>query len=211
MGEYIKHPSTGEEIKIGVGCGHHIRYFYTREQLQQFKEQGYRGFYDGKWDATLETALHIPEGFVGLYPLPKNDCFDINLHTIILETNNLEHDTVTVQKKGNRGSVYTWTGLPCEYKRGEKMYAVPKAIAIRSDDRPYTLFTCDCCGTPFSITADEAQRILEKHPYWKNIIIPRVAECYLCQSEATCNCTECGRLFCEECHGIHCCEGLVKD
>ena len=30
--------------------------------------------------------------------------------------------------------------------------------------------------------------------------------CSLCGAEATCECTACGKPFCEECHGIHYCD-----
>lgn len=170
MGEFIRNPVTGEEIKIGTCVGDTCRYFYTREQLQDFKRQGFRGYYAEKWDETLERALTYLNA---LYPLPQSCPFDPNVHVIIVDGNGeLEHDPVIVQMKGNRGSVYTWVDLPCKQRGMTKIYAVMVGMRYDEQGRERTIFECDCCHKPFSITKDEAAKLKEEHPYWAKWIKP---------------------------------------
>jgi len=86
MGEFIKHPITGVEIKIATmdHC------FYSREQLLKWKTEGYKGFYAREFDSeagrrdTLEWALSCPSM---LYALPENCNFNPDVHTLTVRNN----------------------------------------------------------------------------------------------------------------------------
>ncbi len=174
MGEFVKHPETGEEIKIG--CMDEA--FFSRSALVGLKEKGFKGFYANEYDVeagrkdSLDLMLNDPRT---LYPLPEGCRFNPEIHVVKIANEGIEHDTVTLQQHGNRGSVYTWTGLPCLQKTAPEIYAVLVGERYDEEGRARSIFRCDCCGQPFSISHEEAFRLKEAFQCWKQWIIPNPA------------------------------------
>jgi len=165
MGEYIKNPKTGEEIKIGVldQC------FFSRDDLLRFQREGFKGFYAGEYDNvahrtdSLQLMLKNPNT---LYGLPKGCAFDPEVHVLIVKGSDFKHHEVILQKKGNRGSVYNYMGLKCQQEGANEIYAVMIGERYDKEGNTRTIFQCDCCEALFSITKEEAERLKREHPYW---------------------------------------------
>jgi len=171
MGEYIKNPRTGEEIKIAVldEC------FFSRGELLEFQRLGFKGFYAGNYDNeehrpdTLKVVLADPNT---LYTLPKGCTFNPEVDVIIVKGSDFEHHKVILQKKGNRGSVYNYMGLKCQQEGANEIYAVMIGERYDKEGNARTIFQCDCCEALFSITKEEAERLKREHPYWSEWIKP---------------------------------------
>lgn len=165
MGEYVKHPGTGDVIKIGTmdTC------FFSREELLDLQLNGYHGFYRGNFDLaasrkdTLERMLKDP---ATLYKVPKDCTFDSKKHILWIENVGVEHDTVILHHKGNRASVYVYVGLPCRQKDNAALHAVLVGERYDSQGRGRSIFACDCCGKLFSLTKKEAEKLKARSPQW---------------------------------------------
>jgi len=164
MGEYIKHPITGEEIKIGVlnHC------FYSREQLLKFKADGFKGYYGDNFNDDLDNMLNNKNGGETLYKLPESCGFDVDCHTVKVK-NGLEHSTVYLWSKGNRGNGYQYQ-LPCKQEDESEIYAVLIGEKFNREGSVRSIFQCDCCKALFSLTVGEADKLKAEHPYWADHI-----------------------------------------
>lgn len=172
MGEYIQHPITGEEIKIGVLD----ESFFSKQELLEFKAKGFLGFYAGNFDTKEgrqdSLDLMINETST-LFKLPKDCPFNPEVHTVIvkLQGKSIDHHKVYLQKKGNRGSAYTYTE-ECQQKEGQELYAVMIGERYNEKGEGRTILKCDCCEALFSLDIEEAERLKKEHPYWANWIKP---------------------------------------
>ena len=159
MGEYIKNPKTGEVVKIATcdDC------FYSREQVLRFQAEGWIGEELGTDRDIINRLLSDPET---LYRLPSHCTFDPKIHTVIIERNDIEHQTVTAQIKGNRGSVYTYPKLICAQAGEPKLWAVMIGERYSSGGKARTILRCDCCGKLFSLSEPEAENLRRAYPHW---------------------------------------------
>jgi len=175
MGEFIKHPKTGVEIKIATmdHC------FYSREQLLKWKSEGYKGFYAREFDSeagrrdTLERALSCS---TMLYALPENCDFNPKVHTIRVRNNGFKHDDLIICKKGNRGSAYVYHDLPCKQRNNSVIWAVMIGERFDGQGRARTIFKCDCCGALFSVDSSEVAYLKARFPEWADWIKPNLKD-----------------------------------
>lgn len=168
MGEYAKNPHTGEEIKIGVIDDS----FFSKHELVDLWDRGFRGFYANNFDSkegrtdSLRQMIDAPNI---LYKLPPDCPFDVTVHSVQVPNIGIEHDTVYLWKKGNRGSSYQYIE-ECKQKTEIKVYAVMVGERYDVNGKVRTLFRCDCCERLFSIDKETAETLRKEHPYWASWI-----------------------------------------
>lgn len=138
MGEFIKNPRTGQVIKIGVldEC------FYSREKLLKFKERGFKGFYNGRYDDTLDNMINDSSTLYRLdLEIPGIDelKFLIPVQGIIIHQKNCRFNNCHIVEAGIAGERW-W--------KGQKR----------------TVFRCADCGSPFSVGHLSAMFLRASYP-----------------------------------------------
>ena len=155
MGIYIHHPKTGDSVKIGTMDRMH----FSRSQLLDFQERGYRGYYLGEYTDDLEKVLSNPqtiydfeEGCADVrdiifhLPVPREIREDPFKTSLITEFSSMpsRHDFKHAEKiKINHKIEYSYL-VECQQKDQPIIKAT--AIGIQYfNGYPYTLFQCHCC------------------------------------------------------------------
>lgn len=166
MGEFIKHPKTGKVIKIGTmnECA------YTRKHVLRFKEEGYKGFYMGEYDDTLEKIISSP---YTLYPVETETVYDTlfcvpflpNTDKNLLPTAGaFKHDAVHFHINGK----YQYQ-VQCQEKDNLVVYA--KVIGEQYlNEVPVTILACHCCNTRFAIDRPAAMLLRNLYPEYRDCI-----------------------------------------
>lgn len=187
MGEYVKHLTKGDVLKIGVLD---IMY-YTREELLALKSAGYKGYCDGQYTDDLDEILNDPhaiysfpralkaiEEVVFLLPVPEE--------FLPVEQGNGEKGDCTV-KQGNEFTLPTRRSFKHEnvhlhhngmYHFREKCLEADKAVIHARvkglqyiSGQPCTVFHCNCCGYPeFGIDHVTAMFLRNLYPHFKDVI-----------------------------------------
>jgi len=142
MGEYIKHPKTREIKKIGI-LDHS---FYTREKLLMFKSTGWKGYYDGRYDNTLDILLNDPNTLYSFEKeIPGIDEFIINVP--------------------NRG-IKHHDGCKCH----DKNVISARIIGERwKDGQRRTILSCIDCDCYFTLDHVMAMFLRAKYPALKDL------------------------------------------
>lgn len=137
MGEYIKNSRTSEVIKIGVldEC------FYSREKLFKFKECGFKGFYNNKYDDTLEDMINDPS----------------TLYRLDLEIPGIDELRFSVPAKGIKHK------QNCRFNNCHIVEAGIEGERWREGQRR-TIFRCVDCGSLFSIDHLSAMFLRTSYP-----------------------------------------------
>jgi len=81
-----------------------------------------------------------------------------------------------------------------------------ETIDVATDELTEALADLDA-----KISYDEPEAYNDMHGHVERaqiMLLELLPKCE-CGEKATCECTACGKLFCEECHGIHCCEAAT--
>lgn len=138
MGEFIKHPTTGKEIKIGVMD----RMFYSKETLLKFKVEGYKGFYMGDYDGSLENALEDDTIYTFEEEPEKHD--QIKDEYFYVSAENLNHEIANIYHNGYH--------LQMECKEKANKIIKAKIAGERwNKGQKRTIFACAFCNTYFCL------------------------------------------------------------
>ncbi len=178
MGEIVRHPTSGEEIKIGVidEC------FFSREDLLKIKELGYKGYYDGEYDDSLERMLNNPDTiysfdkkYAGITDIIFNVPIPIESRTGFGTTEyskhtlptypGIQHEPVFLYHNG----IYNYK-VECQEKNKTIIHA--KAIGEQwVNDRRCTLFKCNCCHyARFGVDHTTAMLLRNLYPQYSEVL-----------------------------------------
>lgn len=152
MGEHIKKGDT--IIKIGVMD----EMFFTRKQLLQFKEEGFRGFHEGNYNDGLDKIL--------------NDSSTLYGYDNLIETGGLKglEDTIfTIPNCTTKHKdVFLFhNGYQYKVKCQEKENNLVKAELVGEgyiNERYVSIFRCHCCGALLNIDHVVAMYLRNAYP-----------------------------------------------
>jgi hypothetical protein len=152
MGDYIKHQETGEIIKIA--CMGEV--FYPIQKLIEFKNAGYRGFYEGKYDDTLERVITSPDS---LFPVDHPGVYN---HDFYVPAVGISHKDFYLIHNGYQYKVN------CQ-ESGHKVIKARITGERWRDGQRRTIFRCACCGTLFTIDHVTAMLLRGLFPQMKSL------------------------------------------
>lgn len=159
MGNYIKHQTNGNVIKIGVLD----ETFFSRKTLLRFRELGYKGFYNGEFNKELDEILNTEKVLFGYMNEPHFIEWELENKVFWLPAAGVKHDPVIVNQNG-----YQYK-LNCT-ESDQRIIKAKLVGECFSEGQLTSVFSCDCCGKLFTITHLTAMFLRNVLPMHKQYI-----------------------------------------